>query len=475
MAATFVRTNDLVAGILAASATGRALMASSFFESSTTVNDKFDAAVIQSSRLDLSTNFNFTGDVQKNGVNLATINDVTAGSAGLDAKESVRVATTGDVLSLGTGGSYNSTGGGESNGQITWTAGPTVLDGVTLANGDRILVKDQSNGDENGIYERTDADTWDRAADFNEDTEVTAMAYAFVEEGTDNANTGWVLITADPITIGTGSGTSLSFTQFAGEGTVTGGAGLAQSGNTLSIAQGGTTLTIAADQLDVNLATNGGLQDSSGVGIQLDTNPGLQLGAGGISINLDTNPGLALGAGGISVQLDTNPGLQLGASGLSLLLKNDTLAKDGSGLEVKLDPAGAITLDGGNAGIEVNVDGSTLEINTNAIRVADAGITHAKLASAVSGRLGGFDRRENFVGDGATTSYDLVNDDANGGATSGGLLVTNNGIVRLEGATEDYQFGDGTGAGSVDEINFNSAPENGANISVFYQRTGATG
>jgi hypothetical protein len=144
----------------------------------------------------------------------ATKSYVDAARAGLDVKQSVRAASTATVTVT-----YNATGGTSARGQIT--AAPNTLDGVTLAANDRILLKNQSTGAQNGIWVVTTLGTgangvWDRATDFDADAEVTAGAFAFVEEGTTNADSGWVLATNNPIVIGGASGTALQFNQFSG-------------------------------------------------------------------------------------------------------------------------------------------------------------------------------------------------------------------------------------------------------------------
>jgi hypothetical protein len=130
---------------------------------------------------------------------------------GLDVKQSVRTATTANV------GTYTATAG-STRGQIT--GAPNVLDGVTLIATNRILVKNSTNGAANGIYVVTTAGTgagvWDRATDFDADTEVTANA--FVHRRTTLADTAWVLTTNDSITVGGAAGTAMTFTQFAGAG-----------------------------------------------------------------------------------------------------------------------------------------------------------------------------------------------------------------------------------------------------------------
>lgn len=158
---------------------------------------------------------------------------VDAARTGLDVKASVRAASTASVTVT-----YTATAGTSARGQIT--AAPNTLDGVTLAANDRILLKDQSTGAQNGIWAITTLGTgangvWDRATDFDADAEVTSGAYTFVTEGTVNDNSGWMLITNDPIIIGGASGTALVWVQFTGAGQLTAGTGITKTGNTLAV------------------------------------------------------------------------------------------------------------------------------------------------------------------------------------------------------------------------------------------------
>jgi hypothetical protein len=170
---------------------------------------------------------------------------------GIDVHASVRAASTATVTVT-----YSSTGGTSGRGQIT--AAPNTLDGVSLASGNRILLKNQSTGAQNGIWVVTTLGSgangvWDRATDFDQDAEVTAGAFVFVEEGTVNADSGWILTTDNPIVIGGASGTTLAWAQFSGAGQLTAGAGLTKSGNTLDVGQG-TGITVNADDVAINTA-----------------------------------------------------------------------------------------------------------------------------------------------------------------------------------------------------------------------------
>lgn len=145
----------------------------------------------------------------------ATKGYVDGVATGLDLKESCRVATIEALPACTPAGSgVDKTLTADANGVLT-------VDGVEVALNDRILVKDQVSGDDNGIYKCTTAGEAEvlfvltRATDFDEDAEVTAGAYTFIEEGTTLADQGWVLTTNDPITVDT---TTLVFGQFSSAG-----------------------------------------------------------------------------------------------------------------------------------------------------------------------------------------------------------------------------------------------------------------
>jgi hypothetical protein len=106
-----------------------------------------------------------------------------------------------------------------------------VLDGVTLATGNRILVKNQTTQSENGIYVVQASGQPTRATDFDTAAEVDSGDFIFVYGGTANASTGWVQ-TNRPATIGTDP---IVFAQFSGAGTYLAGNGLTLTGNSFSI------------------------------------------------------------------------------------------------------------------------------------------------------------------------------------------------------------------------------------------------
>lgn len=112
---------------------------------------------------------------------------------------------------------------------ITLSA-PQTIDGVAVVAGDRVLVKNQTLPQNNGIY-LVAAGTWTRALDMDVWAEVP-NAFTFIEGGTTQADSGWVSTAQAGGTLGT---TPITFVQFSGAGTYTAGTGLTLTGGTFSI------------------------------------------------------------------------------------------------------------------------------------------------------------------------------------------------------------------------------------------------
>lgn len=178
----------------------------------------------------------------------ATKNYVDSVASGLDVKNSVRAASTANLTLT-----YNATSGASGRGQIT--GAPKTLDGINLTAGDRILLKDQTAGAQNGIWTVTTVGTgangvWDRATDFDRDAEVTSGAFTFVEEGT-QAATGWVLTTLNPITVGGSTGTALTFAQFNASASYTAGNGLTLTGSAFSAVGTANRISVSGSGVDI--------------------------------------------------------------------------------------------------------------------------------------------------------------------------------------------------------------------------------
>lgn len=187
-------------------------------------------------------NVDNTSDINKP-VSTAQQAAIDAAKQGLDIKDSVRAATT-------TAGIL-----------ATSFENLDVIDGVTLLTGDRILIKDQAVGAENGIYTVNASGAPTRAVDANVSAEVTAGMYMFVSEGTVNGNNGFVLTTDDPIVLGV---TALVFAQFNGAGQISAGSGLTKTGNTLDVGAG-TGISVAADSVAIDTAVVASKSDNLSV------------------------------------------------------------------------------------------------------------------------------------------------------------------------------------------------------------------
>ena len=215
-----------------------------------------------------------------NAQDAATKAYVDATAQGLDVKQSVRAATT-------TSGTL-----------ATSFANGSVIDGVTLVTGDRILIKNQATGSENGIYTVNASGAPTRATDADTNAKVTAGMFTFVEEGTVNDNNGYVLTTNNAIVLGS---TSLTFTQFSGAGTYTASNGVLLTGSNFTF----------------NPLSTGGLQTASGgASVLLPSTSGLSTSSSGLTLNPTSTGGLTTSSSGAFIKLATNSGLVTDATGL---------------------------------------------------------------------------------------------------------------------------------------------------------------
>nr|BAR39289.1 phage-related tail fiber protein [uncultured Mediterranean phage uvMED] len=172
-----------------------------------------------------------TPTANTDGVNKAYVDSV---AQALDVKDSVVVATTG-------------------NGAIsTAYANGQTVDGVTLTTGDRILLKDQTSGAANGIYNVNASGSPSRASDMATGANA-AGNFVFVEKGTINGNNGFVC-TTDTAVVGTNA---LVFTQFSGAGQVITGDGIQKSGNTISLdLKANSGVIISSTELAIDLSAS---------------------------------------------------------------------------------------------------------------------------------------------------------------------------------------------------------------------------
>lgn len=172
---------------------------------------------------------------------LATKQYVDAVAEGLHIHASCAAATPATLASI-TGGTVTYNNGASGVGAtLTLSVALTVLDGYTLVNGDRVLVKNEVASANNGIYTwATGGTVLTRATDFDTAAEMASGDFTFISYGTLYGSTGWVQ--TDPVTV---VGTSpVTWIQFSGSGAYTAGTGLTLTGTQFSITN--TAVTAAA-------------------------------------------------------------------------------------------------------------------------------------------------------------------------------------------------------------------------------------
>ena len=209
-----------------------------------------------------------TGDIDASNANIINVATPTAShhaanksyvdavKTGLDIKDSVVLGTTAAL----DGSTYNNGAGTltkSSNGAINSSTG--LGQSVTLSAGDRILVKDQADTKQNGIYTVTtvgDGSTaWviTRATDADSNSELTGGSFTFVEQGTNSEN-GYVFTHNGDANLGT---TLLGVAQFSGAGQVTAGDGLTKTANTLDVVGTANRINVSADAVDIHASYAG--------------------------------------------------------------------------------------------------------------------------------------------------------------------------------------------------------------------------
>ena len=224
-----------------------------FTIASTTMVDNLNADLldgVEASAFALLAGATFSGDIAmgansitgvadpSNAQDAATKAYVDATAQGLYIHEPVVVATTAELNAT-----YNNgTAGVGATLTNAGTQAAIAIDGITLTANERVLVKDQSTGStqfENGIYQASTlgngSTNWvlTRVTDFDAAADVKSGAFVFVQEGSVNADSGFVQ--TDDTASRTMGSTAIAFSQFSGAGQITAGTNLSKSGNTLNV------------------------------------------------------------------------------------------------------------------------------------------------------------------------------------------------------------------------------------------------
>jgi hypothetical protein len=241
------------------------------------------------------------------GTDAVNKNYVDSVATGLDVKQSVRLATVAALPANTPAG----TGVGKT---LTANAnGALSVDGVAVAVGNRILVKNEAAADDNGIYTVTATGDGSnpyvltRATDFDQDAEVTAGAFTFVAEGSTLADTGWVLTTNDPITVDT---TSLAFSQFSSTTAYTFDQGLSNTAGSIKV------------ELDTGADAQGAGAGGGSSGLEFDVNTA----AGKLRAAVSATRAINRFGDGLGIEVDpqantagSNPSTAVSATGLTVV------------------------------------------------------------------------------------------------------------------------------------------------------------
>ena len=233
-------------------------------------------------------------------------------ATGLDVKLSVKAATTANITLTGT----------------------QTIDGVAVVSGDRVLVKDQSTGSQNGLYV-VSAGAWTRSTDADNSPvgEVTSGMFTLVTSGTANANKGFVLTSADPIILGT---TALTFAQFSGGGAV------APTLTSTQVGFGSGTNTLTGSTKFTWIDASNALRLGDGATSSFTVHPTIGNGSGVVGSALYIQGGAGFGAGA---------GTAGGAGGGNLFLKGGQAGAAGAGGDVNISGGQPFAGTGGSVNI----------------------------------------------------------------------------------------------------------------------------
>ena len=360
--------------------------------------------------------------------------------AGLSWKNSVIAATTGNI-------------------DLT-TGGTLTVDGISTSVGDRVLVMNQTNAAQNGIYDVASG-AWSRSDDFDSLTPIDEIngAAVYVDQGVTYGDNGYTVSSKVDVL----DTDDIIFTQFNGASAITAGIGLGKTGNTLYVNLGAGIVELPSDEVGVDVYPGGGLI-TTGDGTTSSTATGAQL-----AIDLDGST-LNLSANGLSISSTVMSDIDSKVEGPTSATDDHVVFFDGT--TGKLVKDSGLTLSGSNTGDVtlantnyLTISGQEITANTVGAAYGGTGITSytvgdllfasgtttlGKLAGVATGNVlisGGVSTAPSWGKVSLTTAVSGTLPVANGG--TGATTFTSNGIVYGNG-TSALQV---TPAGSYDNTN----------------------
>ena len=282
----------------------------------------------------------------------ATKSELSSVTSGLIVLQNADLATTANI---------------NLSGSVDYTI--NTIDGVWPTSGSSILVKNQTNKEQNGIYILTLTSspvysTWERRSDFNTSQNIKKGSYIFVKRGVENKNSGFI----NSLDITTLNTDPIEFNLFA-KTEINTGKGIALSGSTISVkasTNGG--IVFNSDSAEINLSASsmqgilpivkggtGANNLANLINLNTDTNNILPIAKGGtgttslanlINLDTDTKSILPIAKGGtgkssfanlINLSSDTNGVLSVakGGTGLSTLVSGLLIVGNGESLPIQ--------------------------------------------------------------------------------------------------------------------------------------------
>ena len=325
------------------------------------------------------------------GSHLTTKDYVDSVATGLDVKQSVRVLAAANIV----------------------LSGAQTIDGIAVTAGNRVLVAGQNTAAQNGIYVVSDG-VWSRSSDATAGL-VTSGMFTFVEEGTSFGSTGWVLSTANPITLDV---TSLNFAQFSSSGNVAGGAGLVKTGLTLDVVSANGGIVVNSNDIALTLADSTLAITASGLKLADLSSGSILVGdASNVATAVQLSGAITLdNAGVVSIANNaiTNTHISTGTIALSKLVSG------AAGQIIVAAVTGVPTY--------VTMTGDTTVSDVGAVTIANDAVTTAKIADAnvTLSKLTALDSTKIIIGTaGGNTQVTL----------SGDVSINEAGVVTLNPST----------------------------------------